>query len=181
MKRRGYLGDFDEVVLPHLDAAYNLARWLVRDPTTAEDIVREAFLRTLKDSASLPGGRARAWVLRIVHDVAYSHIDAQRPGMEIAINDDSQGRQTGPAEDAGSGMDVPDPGLGPETTLAHKQDLGQVDKAISALPVRLRECLVLRELEELSYKDIAQITDVPIETVMSRLSRAREALPRMAA
>jgi RNA polymerase sigma factor (sigma-70 family) len=78
-------------------------------------------------------------------------------------------------------MDVPDPGLGPETTLAHKQDLGQVDKAISALPVRLRECLVLRELEELSYKDIAQITDVPIETVMSRLSRAREALPRMAA
>jgi RNA polymerase sigma factor (sigma-70 family) len=181
MIRRGHLGDFDKVVLPHLDAAYNLARWLVRDPAAAEDIVREAFLRTLKDSASLHGGRARPWVLRIVHDVAYSHINAQGPGMEIAINDQSQGRETGSAEEAGSGMDVPDPGLGPEATPAHKQDLGQVDKALSALPVRLRECLVLRELEELSYKDIAQITGVPIETVMSRLSCARQALPRMAA
>jgi RNA polymerase sigma factor (sigma-70 family) len=175
MNRRGYLGDFDEVVLPHLDAAYNLARWLARDPAAAADIVQDAFLRTLKGSASLPGECARAWVLRIVHDVAFAHIKAQRPGMETALNEDSQGQQTG------SGMDLPDPGPGPEATLAHKQDLGHVDRALSALPVSLRECLVLRELEELSYKDIAQVTGVPIETVLSRLSRARQALARMPA
>jgi RNA polymerase sigma-70 factor, ECF subfamily len=179
MNRRGYLGDLDGVALPHLDAAYNLARWLVSDPAAAENIVQDAFLRALKGSGSFTDECARAWVLRIVHDIAYSHIKAQPPGMEIALNDDSQGQETGSAEEVGSGMAIPVPGPGPEATLATKKGLGQVDRALSALPVRLRECLVLRELEELSYKDIAQVTGVPIETVMSRLSRARQALPRL--
>jgi RNA polymerase sigma factor (sigma-70 family) len=119
-------------------------------------------------------------VLRIVHDVSYSHIKAQQPGMELALNDESQSKEADPAEEAGSGMDASDPAaLGSEAALAIKQDLGQVDRALSALPVCLRECLVLRELEGLSYKDIAQITGVPIGTVVLRLSRARQALPRM--
>ena len=75
-------------------------------------------------------------------------------------------------------MDVPDPGVGPEVTLMHRQELGQINKALSALPVKLRECVVLRELEELSYKDIARITGAPIGTVMSRLSRARQAMSK---
>ncbi len=171
MNKRECFDDFERVVLPHLDAAYNLARWLVRDPSAAEDVVQDALLRALKYFASFRGGSLRAWVLQIVRNVSYSHIKAQQSRMEVSL-----GRGTGAAGEEGIVMDVPDPHPGPEATLVHRQALGQVDKALNALPVELRECLVLRELEELSYKDIAQITGVPIGTVMSRLSRARQAL-----
>jgi RNA polymerase sigma-70 factor, ECF subfamily len=171
VNKRECVDDFERVMLPHLDAAYKLARWLVRDPAVAEDVVQEAFLRALKYFASFRGGSGRVWLLQIVRNVSYSHFKAERSRMEVPL-----GRQTGGAGEQDIGMDVPDPGVGPEVTLMHRQELGQINKALSALPIKLRECVVLRELEELSYKDIAQITGAPIGTVMSRLSRGRERL-----
>ena len=160
-------------MLPHLDAAYRLARWLVRNPTVAEDVVQEAFLRALKYFASFRGDSGRMWLLQIVRNVSYSHFKAEQSRMEVPL-----GRQTGKAGEQRLGMDVPDPGVGPEVALMHRQELSQISNALSALPVKLRECVVLRELEELSYKDIARITGAPIGTVMSRLSRAREAMSK---
>jgi RNA polymerase sigma-70 factor (ECF subfamily) len=173
VNKRECVDDFERVMLPHLDAAYNLARWLVRNPAVAEDVVQEAFLRALKYFASFRGGSGRVWLLQIVRNVSYSHFKVQQSRMEVPL-----GRQTGAAGEQGKGMDVPDPGAGPEVTLMHRQELGQINKALSALPVKLRECVILRELEELSYKDIARITGAPIGTVMSRLSRARQALSK---
>jgi RNA polymerase sigma-70 factor, ECF subfamily len=172
MSKRECFDDFERVVLPHLDAAYNLARWLVRDPTATEDVVQDAFLRALKYFPTFRGGSERAWVLQITRNVSYSHLKAEQLRMGVSL-----GRATGPAEEV-MDMDIPDPGPGPEAAMVRRQDLGQVDKALNALPVALRECLVLRELEELSYKDIAQVTGLPIGTVMSRLSRARQALQK---
>ena len=161
---------FEQAILPHLDAAYNLARWLVRDPAAAEDIVQDAVLRALQYFASFRGGDGRAWLLQIVRNTAWSTLRARRAGTEVPLG-----------EDDGPGMDVPDPAPGPEATLARRQDLARLEAALAALPVELRECLVLCELEQLSYKDIARITQVPIGTVMSRLWRARRALVRQQA
>lgn len=171
LNTRESFDDFERIMLPHLDAAYNLARWLVRNPSQAEDVVQDAVLRALKYFASFRGDSERAWLLQIVRNVSYAHIRAQRSRMEVSL---SEG--TGAAGDEGIDRDIPDPGAGPEATLAQREELGQLDKALNTLPVKLRECLVLREVEELSYKNIAQITGVPLGTVMSRLSRARQAL-----
>jgi RNA polymerase sigma factor (sigma-70 family) len=173
VNKRECVDDFERIMLPHLDAAYKLARWLVRNPAVAEDVVQEAFLRALKYFASFHGGSGRVWLLQIVRNVSYSHLTAERSRMEVPL-----GRRMGAAGEQDIGMDVPDPGVGPEVTLMHRQELGQINKALSALPVKLRECIVLRELEELSYKDIARITGAPIGTVMSRLSRARQAMSK---
>jgi RNA polymerase sigma factor (sigma-70 family) len=107
-------------------------------------------------------------VLQIVRNVSYAHLKARKLRMEVSLDVGVDA-----AEKEGIGMDLPDPGAGPEATLMHRQELGQLGKTLSALPIEMRECLVLRELEELSYKDIAEITGVPIGTVMSRLCRAR--------
>ncbi len=163
---------FEQVVLPHLDAAYNLARWLVRDPSLAEDIVQDAVLRALQYFASFRGDDdGRAWLLQIVRNAAYAAIKARRIGTDIPLGD---------AEAEGV-MELPDPGPGPEALLARRQDLEQLDQALAAMPIALRECLVLCELERLSYKDIARVTGVPVGTVMSRLWRARRALTRLQA
>jgi RNA polymerase sigma-70 factor (ECF subfamily) len=162
---------FEQAILPHLDAAYNLARWLVRDAPTAEDVVQDAVLRALRHFATFRGGDGRAWLLQIVRNTAYSTLKARRPEVSLGGDDDGEG----------PGLDVPDPGPNPEAALAERQDLARLDAALAALPVELRECLVLCELEQLSYKDIARITEVPIGTVMSRLWRARQGLKRMQA
>jgi len=158
---------FEQVVLPHLDAAYNLARWLVRDPSLAEDIVQDAVLRALQYFASFRGETGgRAWLLQIVRNAAYAAVKARRIGAEVPLDSD----------EADGAAELPDPGPGPEALLAQRQDLQQLDAALAALPMELRECLILCELERLSYKDIARVTGVPIGTVMSRLWRARQAL-----
>jgi RNA polymerase sigma-70 factor (ECF subfamily) len=163
---------FEQVVLPHLDAAYNLARWLVRDPSLAEDIVQDAMLRALRYFASFRGDSdGRAWLLQIVRNAAYAAVKAQRIGTEIPL-------ETEGADDA---RELADPGPGPEALLAQRQDLRLLDQALAALPIELRECLILCELERLSYKDIARVTGAPIGTVMSRLWRARQALMRLQA
>lgn len=155
--------EFDQIALPHLDAAYNLARWLIGDPSAAEYVVKGAFLRAWRGSASFRGVCERAWVLRMVHQAAYCHINVRRERTEISF-----GGGTEPSEEGDSPVGIPNPAW----------DAGQL---FSALPVELRECLVLRELEELSYKEIAQVTGVPIGTVICRLARARQTLAQLAA
>jgi RNA polymerase sigma-70 factor, ECF subfamily len=160
-------------MLPHLDAAYNLARWLVRDPSIAEDVVQHAYERACKYFSTFRGGSGRAWLLQIVRNTAYSTLKAKRRGMEVSL-----GSGTRAADEDGVDIDVPHPSPSPEATLARRQDLAALNNALNALPVAWRECVILREVEALSYKEIARIMDVPIGTVMSRLSRARQALQR---
>jgi RNA polymerase sigma-70 factor, ECF subfamily len=173
MKNRGRHVDFEQVMLPHLDAAHNLARWLVRDPSIAEDVVQDAYERAWKYFASFRGGSGRAWLLQIVRNVAYSMLKARRRGMEVSLSSGTRA-----ADEDGVDMDLPDSSPGPEATLAQRQELAALDDALNALPVAWRECLILREVEALPYKEMARIMDVPIGTVMSRLSRARQALQR---
>jgi RNA polymerase sigma-70 factor (ECF subfamily) len=167
--------DFQSVVLPHLDAAYNLARWLVRDPVVADDVVQDAFLRATKYAATLRGHSARPWLLQIVRNAAYAYFKKRQSRMEVPLVDGLDG------EEDGLDRDIPDSDPGPEDRLAHREELSLVERELDALPAVLRECVILRELEELSYKEIAQITGVPIGTVMSRLSRARQTLQKACA
>ena len=161
--RKGRDDLFERTVLPYLNSAYNLARWLTRNEQDAEDIVQEAFLRALKSfDTFLPDRDARAWLLTIVRNCCRTSLKRNR-GRETEQLDD-----TYPA----AAEIWPDP----ETELIRNSNSQQVRAAMETLPVEYREILVLRELEELSYKEIAEIVDVPIGTVMSRLSRARTEL-----
>jgi RNA polymerase sigma factor (sigma-70 family) len=165
---------FDEVVLPHLDAAYNLARWLVRDPVLAQDVVQDAAVKALGYFRSYHGGDGRAWLLRIVRNAAYDALGTR--GRQATESLDGNNGESGPAA-----LQLADPAADPEAALAHAEDRLVLDRALAALPLELRECLVLRELEEFSYKQIAQVTGLPIGTVMSRLWRARQVLMQEAA
>src|SRR6185312_600739 len=161
---------FAAVALPHLDAAFNLARWLTGSRADAEDVVQEAMVRALTYFPSFRGGSSRAWILQIVRNTAYGALKAR--GARMAGH-------TAPDE-ACAIEDIADPTDDPEKALIASADLAHIDALIAALPVELRETLVLRELEELPYRDIAQVTSVPIGTVMSRLWRARKMLVRAA-
>ena len=165
------LASYEQIVLPHLDAAYNLARWLVRDPSMAEDVVQDSAVRALAYFSSYRGGDGRAWLLRIVRNTAYGLLATRKRDSTISLDDAGAGD-----DGENPALQVPDPAANPEMHLARQEDLGRLDQALAALPLELRECLVLRELEELSYKEVAQVTGVPIGTVMSRLWRARRAL-----
>lgn len=149
---------FDETVLPHLDAAFNYARWLTKNDAEAEDVVQDACVRALRFFSNLRNEDARAWLMAIVRNSWYSR-SASRP------------------ERANLPLDEPsDPSLTPEARVIQQQQIDRVRTAVESLPPDFREVIVLRELEGLSYKDIAAIAGVPIGTVMSRLSRARERL-----
>jgi len=156
---------FEQAVLPHLDAGYNLARWLTRDANDAQDVVQEACLRALKYVGSLNGDSARAWFLTIVRHAFYDWCRRNRPA-ELAHDD-------GTAVDS-----AVDEAPGPEQVCVRNAQSRVLADAIAALPLVYREVLVLRELEELSYKEIARVADIPIGTVMSRLARARGLLQR---
>ena len=165
---------FEQVVLPHLDAAHNLARWLVSDPALAQDVTQDAALRALGYFASYAGGDARAWLLRIVRNTAYDALAARRD-MPSSL-DTSSLDAAGEGAEQGRAMQPADPADDPEAALSRRQSRAQLESALAALPVELRECVLLRELEQLSYKQIATITGAPIGTVMSRLWRGRRAL-----
>jgi RNA polymerase sigma-70 factor, ECF subfamily len=159
---------FELLALPHLDAAYNLAWWLTRNEHDAQDIVQEASLRALRYFRGFRGDRVRPWLLQIVRHTGYSWLEKNRPQDVVALDD---------SEEAWRDLAGPS-ALEPQTVAAHNADRARLNAAMLALPVAWREVLVLRELEELSYKDIARIADIPVGTVMSRLSRARDQLRR---
>jgi len=159
----GELEQFDASVLRYLDAAYNLARYLLRDPHEAEDAVQDAFLRAVRHFGSLRGSDGRAWLLSIVRNVCFSRLRRQR-SMAGAVEFDE--------EEHG----VEDRESGPEADLARTMAAETVREGLDQLAVEFREVLMLRELEGLSYKEIAQVTGTPIGTVMSRLARARRQL-----
>ena len=150
------------MVLPHLDAAYNLARFLSRDPAAADDIVQESFLRAFRAFDGFRGGDAKSWLLAIVRNCSFDWAKSNPPGADCsaAVLDE--------LPDA-----VQDT---PESALMRNSEVEQVRALIERLPEPFRETLILRELEDLSYKQIAAITSVPIGTVMSRLARARQLL-----
>ena len=152
---------FEQLVLPHLDAAYNLARWLLRSPADAEDVAQEAMLRSYKFFPSFHGGDARAWLLQIVRNTCYSWMEKNsREGNMTEFDEEFHG----PASPT------------PEEAAIASQDRARLTRALESLSPRSREVLVLRELEGCSYKEIAAITSIPIGTVMSSLSRARRQL-----
>ena len=157
---------FARAALPHLDAAYTLARWLVRDPAAAEDVVQDAMVRAMTYFASFRGENPRAWLLQIVRNTAYTRLQRGRAAQEDALDPE------------GLHQHLADPGADPEVAAARAEEGSLLQRALAALPVELREAVVLRELEEMSYRDIARVTEVPVGTVMSRLFRARQALMR---
>lgn len=160
--------DFEARILPHLDAAYNLARWLLRNAQNAEDAVQEAAIRALRYIDTLRDGDARPWFLGIVRNTCYSALERSRKLPDMVEFD----------EDAFQSMaaESDDEGDNPEHVLQERHTRQRVDAAIRALSPPLREVIVLREFEDLEYAQIARIAAVPIGTVMSRLSRAREKL-----
>jgi RNA polymerase sigma-70 factor, ECF subfamily len=154
---------FTSVVLPHLDDAYALARWLTGSRTDSEDVVQDACLRALRGIGNFSNGNARAWVLTIVRHTTYSWLEKNRPAAGVLEAFESvDGTQDFELE-----------AETPETALIARDDLTLLQAAIAELPVPLRETLLLRELQELSYQEVAEVTGVPIGTVMSRLARAR--------
>jgi RNA polymerase sigma-70 factor, ECF subfamily len=166
-------GSFEQIILPHLNAAYNLAHWLMRDPSLAEDVMQDAVLRALDYFSSYKGGDGRAWLLRIVRNSAYAVLASRRRGRMASLDDAGMTADGEPIP-----LQIADPADDPEVTLARVEGLARLNQVLADLPAELRECLVLHELEELSYREVADITGVPIGTVMSRLWRARRALMR---
>jgi len=154
---------FEEAVLPHLEAAYNYARWLTKNPADAEDVVQDACVRAMRFLSSLRDDDARGWLFAIVRNTWYSRI-ARRTNLKEAASLDAAPREY--ADDA----------LDPEERLAQQHTVTLVRAALEQLPADFREVIVLREIEGLSYKEIAEVVRVPIGTVMSRLARARERL-----
>ncbi len=155
-------------MLPHLDAAYSLARWLVRDSHHAQDRVQEAYLRAFRYFHRFRGGDARPWLLRIVRNTCYSWLATHSQQAEmLEFHDDDLHDASGP-DDAFGGN--------PETLLLRKAQREEVLSAVEALPLHFREVIVLREMDEMTYECVAQVLDIPVGTVMSRLSRARALL-----
>lgn len=154
---------FEEVVLPHLDAAYNLARWLTRSENDADDVVQEAFMRALKYFDGFHGTDSRAWLLTIVRHVCYTWLRRNRAHEPVAILDEEAQEPVADSYD-------------PQVIIGRNVTIELVRNALEELPVPFREVVVLHDLEELSYKQIADVVGIPIGTVMSRLARARKQL-----
>ena len=154
---------FEEMVLRHLGSAYNLARWLTRNDHDAEDLVQESLLRAFQAFDGFRGADGRAWLLAIVRNACYTWLGRNRP-QEAATEFDEEAHTVD--------GDI----LNPERLVQRHQESARVRQAIEGLPAEFREAIVLREIEGLSYKEIAAIADVPIGTVMSRLARARSRL-----
>jgi RNA polymerase sigma-70 factor (ECF subfamily) len=154
---------FEQIVLPHLDAAFNLSRWLLRSRSDSEDVAQEALLRAYRFFRGFHGGDARAWLLQIVRNTCYTWLEKNRP-VELMTEFDEEVHQR--------------PSANPESLAIAGDNRERLHRALETLPARFREVLVLRELEGCSYKEIAAITAIPIGTVMSALARARQKLQK---
>ncbi len=153
---------FEQVTLPHLDAAYNLARWLTRDEDGAQDVVQEAYCRAVRFFASFRGGDGRTWLLAVVRRASYDWLQKRRAWAAASFDEELHGQA--------------DESMNPESLAVRKADQQLLRQALEELPPEFREVAVLRELEGLSYQEIAAVIEVPLGTVMSRLSRARKQL-----
>jgi RNA polymerase sigma-70 factor (ECF subfamily) len=158
---------FDEQVMPHLGAAYRFARWLSRSPADADDLVQEAFLRAYRGFDSLRATHAKAWLLTIVRNCHATALGRQQLRVFVPLPDE----EGAPGERSAIAT-APDP----ESASIERDEQRTFDRLMAALPEEHREVLLLREIEELSYREIAAVAGVPIGTVMSRLARARAAL-----
>lgn len=166
-------GDFRQVILPHLDGAYNLARYLTRDPVLSEDLVQDAVLRAFRAFGQFRGGSPRAWLFAIVRNCCRTAQSGSGGGVSLVINESAL------SEDAAAQLDQQaDSNPTPEEEAFRKADVERVRSAIEAIPEPFREAVVLRDIEELSYAEIAEVTAVPVGTVMSRLSRGRAMLAK---
>jgi RNA polymerase sigma-70 factor (ECF subfamily) len=163
LEEREKLARFEQVVLPHMDAAHNLARWLTRNDHDAQDVVQEAYLRALRFFEGFRGGDSRTWLLAIVRNTCFTWLQQNRAPEPTTEFDEEIHSAEG---------DVPTP----ETLLLQGADKELVRQALEELPTQFREVLVLRELEGLSYKEIADVIGIPLGTVMSGLARARQRL-----
>ena len=168
MQRQNKLASFETAVLPHLDAAYNLARWLTRNDADAQDVVQEAYLRAFRFFGGFHGEDGRAWLLGIVRNTSYTWMQQNRSAqLNTPLNDEVH--------------EVRSDDMNPEAPLLQKADAQTLRHAVEELPLEFREVLVLRELDEMSYKQIAAVADLPLGTVMSRLARARKRLQQILA
>jgi RNA polymerase sigma-70 factor, ECF subfamily len=154
---------FEALMLPHLDAAHNLAKWLLRNEEDAQDVVQEAYLRAFKSFGGFHGSNGRAWLLTIVRNTSYTLLKKNR-AVDLTTTFDEEIHSSGHES------------VSPATILEQSENSDLVRKAIDTLPVEFREILVLRHLEGLSYKEIADVAQIPLGTVMSRLARARAKL-----
>jgi RNA polymerase sigma-70 factor (ECF subfamily) len=162
LRDKDRLARFEQTVLPHLDAAYNLARWLTRNEHDAEDVVQEAYLRAFRFFDGFHGVDGRPWLLAIVRNTCHTWLAQNRPVATTPLDEEQHAVASA----------VPDP----EAGLIQREDQQLLRQALEELPAEFREVIVLRELEGLSYKEIAGIAGIPLGTVMSRLARARERL-----
>ena len=160
---------FELLVLPHLDAAYNLARWLTRNDHDAQDVVQEAMMRAMRYMASCRGDDAKAWLLQIVRNTCFTWLKLNRPAERLFLDEDGEALNEVPAFAADE----------PQLVAVRNDERRRINDAIASLPAAYRDVLVLREIEDLPYSDIARIADVPVGTVMSRLARARGLLRQM--
>jgi RNA polymerase sigma-70 factor, ECF subfamily len=160
---RAELASFEETMLPHLDAAYNLARWLLRNEQDAQDVVQEAYLRAFKSFGGFHGSNGRAWLLTIVRNTSYTLLKKNR-AVDLTTTFDEEIHATDHQS------------ASPAAILEHAEDAELIGKAMDELPAEFREILTLRHQEGLSYKEIGEIVKIPAGTVMSRLARARAKL-----
>lgn len=166
MEKKERLARFEQVILPHLDAAYNLARWLTRNEDDAEDIVQEAYLRAFKFFDGFRGVDGHAWLLSIVRNTCYTWLQQNRAQEVTTVFDEET-------------HSIDSETLDPATLVFASADHQILREALNELPLVFREVVVLRELEGFSYKQIAEIAKIPTGTVMSRLMRARERLKKI--
>lgn len=169
----GQVQDFRRLILPHLDGAYNLARFLTRDPVLSEDVVQDSLLRAFRAFGQFRGGSPRAWLFAIVRNCCRTALSGAGGVVSLVIPECSLG-----AEAAAQLNQQPDPGPTPEEEVSLGEDIARIRAAIEAIPEPFREAVVLRDLEDLSYTEIAEVTGAPVGTVMSRLSRGRALLAK---
>lgn len=167
----GRADEFKRQILPHLDAAYNLARYLTRDPLLSEDVVQDSVLRAFRSFDQFRGGSAKAWLLTIVRNCARTTQSGAAGRLSLVMHESSLGTDVAAQMAAQA-----DPAPTPEEAAQRQAEVGRVRAAIEAIPEPFREAVVLRDLEDMSYAEIAQTTGVPVGTVMSRLSRGRALL-----
>jgi RNA polymerase sigma-70 factor (ECF subfamily) len=164
---------FHRLVLPHLDGAYNLARYLTRDAVLSEDVVQDAMLRAFRGFGQFRGGSPRAWLFTIVRNCSRTALSGRGGMVSLVVHESSLGEEA-----AAQLNEHPDPAPTPEEEVFRKADANRVRAAIEALPEPFRETIVLRDLEDLSYAEVAEVTAVPVGTVMSRLARGRAMLAK---